>query len=224
MKKLFCVLLVFAFCFVPFQAFAHDESYFYGTWAEFHDTSDGGASLNIFKLTPDHNVFFLTQSFNSDEPRFGRAYVGSWSVSNDTITIKIGDNTSIKGYILGNGFFAEKVYGGYILYGKLPEYSENDATFGPVSLDMLSSGGVVVPAGRYTVGEDMPAGNYRFEMENAQAYIYIYKNSDSSYAMQSFNIDGAMPVYAKQPLAEGNILEIKGRAVRISYATNLFEK
>ena len=224
MKKLFCVLLILALCYVPFQGLAHDESYFYGTWAEFHDTKDGGASLDIFKLTPDHKVFFLTQSFNSDEPRYGRSYVGSWSVSSDTITIKIGENLTIKGYILGNGFFAEKVYGGYILYGKLPEYAENDATYGPVSLDMLSSVGVVVPAGRYTVGEDIPAGNYRFEMENAQAYIYIYKSADSSYYSQSFNIDGATPIFAKQTLAEGNILEIKGRAVRISYAKSLFEK
>ncbi|MBR4334416.1 MAG: hypothetical protein IKP72_17225 [Clostridia bacterium] len=223
MKKLLFVLFVLGLFLAPLQALAHDESYFYGTWAEFHDTKSGGASLTIFKLTPDHKVFFLTQSFNSDEPGSGRTYVGSWSVSNDTITIKVGENSTIKGYILGNGFFAEKVYGGYILYGKLPEYSEDDATYGPASLDMLSSGGVVIPAGKYTVGEDIPAGNYRFEMENAQSYIYIYKNADSSYHMASFSIDGATPIYAKQPLAEGNILEIKGRAVRISYARSLFE-
>lgn len=223
MKKKVLFMLVFVLFSVPLYAFAHDESYFYGTWAEFHDTSSGGASLTIFKLTPDHKVFFLTQSFNTDEARSGRSYVGTWSVYKDTISIKIGENTKIEGYILGNGFFAEKVYGGYILYGKLPEYSENDATYGPVSLDMLSSVGVVVPAGRYTVGEDIPAGNYRFEMENAQSYIYVYKNADASYYTYSFSIDGATPIYAKQPLAEGNILEIKGRAVRIFYARSLFE-
>ena len=223
MKKLFCVLISLVLLLAPFQAFAHDESYFYGTWAEFHDTKDGGSSLTIFKLTPDHKVFFLSQSFDADEPSHGRSYVGTWAAFNDTISIKVGVNSTINGYILGNGFFAEKVYGGYILYGKLPEYSEDDATYGPASLDMLSSGGVVVPAGRYTVGEDIPAGNYRFEMENAQSYIYIYKNADSSYHMASFSIDGATPIYAKQPLAEGNILEIKGRAVRISYARSLFE-
>lgn len=223
MKKAIALLILSLFMAFSSSAYAHDESYFYGTWVEFHDTASGGASLCTFRLTPDHKAFYTAQSFYSDEPGLGRSFVGSWSVSNDTITIITGNNTKIQGYILGNGFFAEKVYGGYILYGKVPEYSDDDATYGPASLDMLSTVGVVVPAGRYTVGEDIPAGNYRFEMENAQSYIYIYKNADSLYPAQSFNIDGAMPIYAKQPLEEGNILEIKGRAVRISYAKSLFE-
>ena len=223
MKKLF-VYLIIVFCLLCFSsAYAHDESYFYGTWVQFSDTDSGGASLCTFRLTPDHKAFYTAQNFRANELGIGRSFVGSWSVHNDTITIITGNNTKIEGYILENGFLAEKVFGGYTLYGKAPEYSENDATYGPASLDMLNTTGVVVPAGRYTIGEDIPAGNYRFEMENAQAYVYIYKNEEATSALYTFGLNGAMPLYGRQPLEEGNILVIQGRAVRISYAKSLFE-
>ena len=97
MKKflalLFALVLIVsaAFCeSMPFDEYC----YFYG-YGHIEVLKSGAPYMSIIYLSEDHTCYYLTQMFNTDEPRLGRAYVGTWETLDDgNIFAKIGDNTS----------------------------------------------------------------------------------------------------------------------------------
>lgn len=98
MKKLIALFFALALAFsaascesMPFEEYC----YFYG-FAHIETLKSGAPSMSVIYLSEDHTCYFLTQMFSPDEPRLGRAYVGTWETLDDgKIFAKIGDNATL---------------------------------------------------------------------------------------------------------------------------------
>ena len=97
MKKLVSVLFALILFFsaascdsVPFEEYCYYEGY-----GHIEVLKSGAPYMAILYLAEDHTCYYLTQMFNTDEPRLGRAYVGTWETLDDgKIFAKIGENSS----------------------------------------------------------------------------------------------------------------------------------
>ena len=81
--------------------------------------------------------------------------------------------------------------------------------------------GVLIPAGIYEIGTDIPAGKYSFHMNESGCYIEVYKdmetyenrvNSYSSEYLYRMYLD-ALNLSTTGPLKEGNILVINNASI-----------
>lgn len=97
MKKLIALFFALALVFsaASCESMPFDEyGYFYG-YGHIEVAKSGAPYMAILYLAEDHTCYYLTQMFNTDEPRLGRAYVGTWETLDDgKIFAKIGENTS----------------------------------------------------------------------------------------------------------------------------------
>lgn len=88
--------------------------------------------------------------------------------------------------------------------------------------------GVVVPAGRYTVGVDIPAGTYRLEFPDVNynsGMIYIYVPG-KEYPDQWFHVGNAaqVPVYGKLELTDGMIFDLQDTTATFYTYKGLFNE
>lgn len=71
-----------------------------------------------------------------------------------------------------------------------------------------------VPAGEYTVGEDIPAGTYTITTKAFMVVLNVYKNSTKwPYADPQFMLDSNNPV-GKLKLNDGQVIEIVGGSLK----------
>ena len=74
-------------------------------------------------------------------------------------------------------------------------------------------------AGKYTVGQDLPAGTYRLETKGAysSSTLSIYKDSEAKYAANTYLMGELYnsSIIGKLDLFEGNIVNITGSTVTI---------
>lgn len=89
-----------------------------------------------------------------------------------------------------------------------------------------TSAGVTVPAGKYTVGIDIPAGIYRLEFPNDEydvGTIFIYV-SGKEYPDNYYSVGkGAqVPVYGKLELVDGMVFDLQDTTATFYTYTGLF--
>ena len=91
-----------------------------------------------------------------------------------------------------------------------------------------SAEGVAVPAGRYTIGEDIPVGVYRLEFPNDMydsGRILIFKNGEEIPDNIYFVGAGEnVPVYGKLELSDGMIFELQDTTATFFVYSGLFGK
>ena len=221
MKKTILTLLV-ALLFLPVSCFAVESSLYVGTWVQV-DAPSTSPMITMIHLTEDHRCFFLYQTFHEDNTAsFGRTFCGKWTALGDYAYLTTGENSTMKVMITSNGFLAHDLGGAYSLYGRVPVFSTNDATYGPVSIDQLETG-VVIPTGTYIIGEDIPAGSYRFDMNVSDATVEYYSESAKYKPTADFSLNARSTTYGKINLEEGGTLYIKNSSVIMSYAKSLFQ-
>lgn len=92
MKKLLIAFLILALL-LPTAAFADDS--FIGCYASYDLLKDGTPDMQTIYFAEDGTCYYLTQIFHKDEPGFGRAYVGTWTVEDGQLVAKTGNNTSM---------------------------------------------------------------------------------------------------------------------------------
>ena len=91
MKKFLCLILI-AVLLIPAAAFADDS--FIGCYASYDLLKDGTPDMQTIYFSEDGTCYYFTQIFHKDEPGFGRAYVGTWTVEDGELIAKTGNNTS----------------------------------------------------------------------------------------------------------------------------------
>lgn len=69
---------------------------------------------------------------------------------------------------------------------------------------------VVVPPGTYTIGEDIPAADYSFRCDDIMSSIYI---TDANGVPITLHALSAGQTVGKQPLSDGQVIQISGSAV-----------
>ena len=224
MKKLLCLFL--ALFFLPVYSFADsdDEGLFVGTWIHTEYLNDGTLQFIIIDLHDDHScVSIFGKGTGDDEKVPGRSFIGTWSFKSDTAHVISGHNTSKDLILTDNGFVAEKMLGGgYIVYSPIKKYDKNDATNGPVPLSMLETG-VQIPTGTYIIGQDIPAGVYRFDMNKAASSVKYYDSQTDVFPDSSFSLNTRSTTYSRLSLADGGKLIIENASIILSYAKSLFE-
>lgn len=97
MKKLIALFfaLALAVSAASCESMPFDEYCYYYGYGHIEVAKDGSPYMSIIYLAEDHTCYYLTQMFSTDEPRLGRAYVGTWETLDDgKIFAKIGENTS----------------------------------------------------------------------------------------------------------------------------------
>lgn len=88
-----------------------------------------------------------------------------------------------------------------------------------------SQHGVIVPAGRYTVGIDIPAGVYRLEFPDDEydaGMIYIYEQDEYPAKWYSVGKGAQVPVYGKLELVEGTVFDLQDTTATFFVYTGLF--
>ena len=86
--------------------------------------------------------------------------------------------------------------------------------------------GVTVPAGRYIVGEDIPAGTYRMEVvyKDSGGYVYFYESEDKKISFKESFLGEYWGVeeIGKMVLQDGNVIDISNNALRFYPYAGLF--
>lgn len=94
MKKLITIILALALI-LPAAAYAVDMEIVSGLWSHAEDTADGMLLTSMY-LTEEGIAYFVTQMFGSDGPGLGRAWLGSWELTEiNTVHIIIGKHATL---------------------------------------------------------------------------------------------------------------------------------
>lgn len=223
MKRFLCFMALFSLLFASALCDS-DKSLYVGQWIHTEYTIDGTLTFILIDLQEDGSAITVFGKADGDDSKVpGRSFLGSWVQTRDGITVISGHNTSKKLFLTDNDFLAESFYGSsYSLYSRISPYETNDAAKGPVSLSMLETG-VQIPTGTYYIGEDIPAGTYRFDMNKTSSTVEYYETSKSLFPSSDFSLDTRNKTYARLRLEEGGKLVIKNSSIILSYAKKLFE-
>lgn len=222
MKRFLCFLVLFSLLYASALCDS-DKGLYLGQWIHTEYNANGTLTFILIDLQEDGSAITVFGKADGDDSKVpGRSFLGSWVQTRDGITVISGHNTSKKLFLTDNDFLAEKLYGSHSLYSRIIPYETNDATDGPVSLSMLETG-VQIPTGTYYIGEDIPAGTYRFDMNKTSAAVEYYETSNKILPSSDFTLDTRNKTYARLRLEEGGKLVIKNSSIILSYAKKLFE-
>ena len=215
--KRFVAILSFLVLFICVTAAAEnvDESFYVGVWVynERHAT-DNGETITVLHLTEDHKTYFLIQSFYDDgSPDSGRTAVKSWSASGNKIHVIIGENTYLDLQVKDQDTLQDAGIRKQDLYRRVSsnEYSNTGSI----------KSGLILDPGHYSIGIDIPAGDYRFEYYKKPADVFVYKDANSYMWSDYFSLEKESPVFAKINLSEGSRLDVVAYPVIIMHAKPL---
>jgi hypothetical protein len=230
------MLIVFLLAFFALPAGSEDADIMTGIWIYQEPLNNDGVAIQLMDILPDQTVYYLTQWFFPDGTHnSGRQYVGKWTkYKKNQAQLKTGDNTLLNAVFYEDGHLEAKKSGNggskmvfykFIAKSNEPEKSENNnglmhTTEEPTRENIKT--GVRLEPGEYYIGEDLPAGNYRFEFAGSTSYVYFRKNPDSSIWSERFDLDKDHQVYAKMKLTEGGRLDVSVNPVIIMEAVSLF--
>lgn len=222
MKRFFCLLLVLTL--FPVVSFSDsDEGLYVGTWIHTEYLNDGTLQFIIIDLKDDHSAVTVFGNADGDNTKVpGRSFIGTWSQTKKGIHVVSGRNTSKDLFLTDDGRIAETNYGLTYVYYRVKQPELNDASSGPVSLSMLETG-VQIPTGTYIIGEDIPAGTYRFDMNKSASSVKYYDKKTDLFPSSDFDLNTRSETYARLTMEEGGKLIIENSSVVLSYARKLFE-
>ena len=220
MKKTIIIALVLALC-LPVVSHAIDESVFVGTWInETFNEETGSYSLELLRLTADHQAYFCVQSFTPGEVGFGRESAKTWSVKGNGIHIVLGEYAETDAVILDDGRLGFKLVGNaYVPYTRIipqtkPNEPEPTNTPAPNIPD-----GIRIPQGEFTIGEFIKPGTYRVTLVGDDlAVIWVTKPKQITgtyYSLSSFKGETEAIVQ----LQEGYTFRVQHSSVILSEMT-----
>ena len=213
MKKLLCVLAVLLLL-IPAahgEDLADDEKAFVGVWVRYHEYKDSGVIFELFQLTADHQVYYLNQTFKPGEVGYGRQAAKTWQkIRDNRILITYGENAKSEAFITDSGelgiYSADNSY--YYSYTKIPGGKDQQTS-------------VYIPAGDWTVGVDIPAGEYSVTLANknnsTNFVVWRGAKNDTSYGFNNlvYNLilSRTNSTLGKITLEDGNTLVISAAII-----------
>lgn len=208
MKKVMIILLLIVMTF-PFCSFAEEEntSFYSGTWIATNSLDSPNYALGILHLKPDHTGLYGTESFDGAVRKNDYLVPITWKETENGFDVYVEDTLITQFDLLAMCYVGHKVENGkHIYFAKV--YNIND----------VLNHGFTLHAGIYTVGKDLPAGDWRFEYQGTTfGEVTVYGSEAEYSAKYSFSdFDELLGMYTGQtiigklPLKEGNILVIQG--------------
>lgn len=207
MKK---VMLMFLIIIIIFPAFglaeAENTDFYAGTWVATNSIKNPNFAFAMLYLSPDHTGRYTVESYDGADRKADYMILITWKEIETGIEICSGETQVAQFDLLSMCYIGQKADGGHIYYAKV--YNVED----------VMTNGFTLHAGIYTVGKDLPAGDWRFEYRgDYTGEVCVYKNEEAYSAQYAFSdFDEILSAYAGQtiigklPLKEGNILFIKG--------------
>lgn len=219
MKKIIILfLLIFM---IPFGVFAENTEYYIGTWEHIvGPLSDGTMFITIFNVFENHKAFYYSAEIDQNHIESSNSSMISWSLKDDRFILEFETGFGIylkakdEKTMISAGSFGD-------LYHRIHGKSVNVPETQKEVSGNLEEGFLLDP-GHYIIGEDIPAGNYKFEYYKAPTDIFFRDNPDDSMWSAYASVAKDHPVFAKLTLTEGGRLDIGAYPVIIMYAKPVF--
>ena len=212
---------IWAFLIIVFASFsAVAEPAFIGAWAALREPADSASEISILRVFSDHKAYYSRQQFT--EGSIGEEIKGvyTWEQEEDfafKLINEVGEEIGLyclindKRLMTKDDMFVRIDF--YVRESQMPEPTA-------VPLNNLETGFLLDP-GQYTVGEDIPEGNYRFEYYQYPSDIFVHKDPNSALWSAYASLTDDSPIYAKLNLPEGSRLDVVGYPVIIMRAKPL---
>ena len=215
MKKLFLLVLVI----VMFAcSVAQADPAYLGAWTAVLESGE----ITVFRLLPDHSVYYLFQAFPAGTPVSG---IFTWEeVDDQTFSIINGQGDPVGVYsMLNKNRILDRndiIYANTLISVPMNQISFS-STPEPQPTETPEPAGITVPSGIYTAGDDFPAGTYRIELadpDNSGVVLLYESISDVNTAFAylyeySLNNRSGSPVVGKIEIKDGNTLAVRNTVV-----------
>ena len=207
MKKvmLFILLIVIPLCACGL-AETDNTAFYAGTWIATNSLDNPNFALGILNLKTDHTGLYGLEVFDGTSRTKDYLAPITWTETESGLSIFAGEKLITQFDLLSMCYIGQKEEEGHIYFAKV--YNVND----------VMTKGFTLHAGVYTVGKDLPAGDWRFEYQGAvSGRVSVYTNETEYTAKYSFSDfdqylspEFGQTIVGKLPLKDGNILVIKG--------------
>lgn len=189
MKRLLSFLLILIF--LPIVSFADDESLYVGIWCHTHYQNDGTLIFRLLELRDDHTSVIVFGKADGDDSKVpGRSFIGTWKTTSKGIHVITGYNTT-KDLQYENGCLFEYSALSKDYYYRVSPESKNTTDsrsipeqtqpFNDPLFDQKLSEGILLPAGNYIVGVDLPAGDYRADVvSDVGGVVTVYRSKEEA--------------------------------------------
>lgn len=207
MRKVMIIVLLIVMAFSISAKADEDNTAFYsGTWIATNSLDNPKFALGILNLKTDHTGLYGIEVFDGTSRTKDYLAPITWTETESGLNIFAGEELITQFDLLSMCYIGQKEEGGHIYFAKV--YNADD----------VMTKGFTLHAGVYTVGKDIPAGDWRFEFQGTgTGEVCYYKNEIEYSASISFpEFDELLGSYigqmivGKLPLKDGNILVIKG--------------
>ena len=221
MKKIIAFLFAFVMIFSAVSSLADPD--YLGAWVSICEPEKGDTSIVVFRLLPDHSVFYASQSFSAAGMTPGLSGVfaweeieeGSFRILDDQDAV-IGEYYQInKNRLLGSN----DIMFSSVMTAPPMNQIAFESTPEPTETPEPESTGLTVPAGVYIAGEDFPAGTYRIELadQKSGSVVVLYeKMEDTTRAfayLHEYTMNKRSPVIGKMVIEDGNVLDIRSGVI-----------
>ena len=207
MRKVMTIIITILLTF-PISAFAeNDNTAFYsGTWIATNSIQNPDFAFGMLYLAPDHTGRYAVELYNGAERESDYMVLITWKETDAGVDIYSKESLVAQFDLLSMCYIGQKADDDkHIYFAKVYNI-----------YDVLNNG-FTLHAGIYTVGKDLPAGDWRFEYQGTgTGEVCCYKNETEYSASIAFPFfDELLGPYVGQmiigklPLKDGNILLIK---------------
>lgn len=209
MKKV--VMLLLLLIIMPLSACgladADNTAFYAGTWIATNSIKNPDFAFGLLYLAPDHTGRYAVETYDDATRKSDYMVQIIWKETDTGVDIYSGETLVAQFDLLSMCYIGQKADDGkHIYFAKV------------YNIEDVLTNGFTLHAGIYTVGKDLPAGDWRFEYQGSTTgEVCLYKSEEAYSAQYAFSdFDEILSAYTGQtiigklPLKEGNVLLIKG--------------
>ncbi len=219
MKKLITIFLTALLCCTAASA-ENNAEYYYGTWFSAMELDGDYYAMKMFHLFEDGKCYYSSRINDGDVDPDPLDMMTTWQPVENGVRIQF--SAGYREYLLTeDGRLSDGEKSLPTRYKKIFPVPYKAPADAPKVVPGNLEGGFLLDPGQYIIGEDLPAGNYRFEYYNAPVDIFVRKDPEATMWSAFAAVSENSPVYAKLNLPEGGRLDVVAFPVIIMYAKPL---
>lgn len=206
MKKIISLFITIILC--VSNAYAESNyDYYTGTWLFSMELNDNYYSVELFHFFKDGTGYYFNRIIENNQLDENPIdLLITWKESENGIQVKF--PLYIHNYYLMNdGRLSDGAKALPQYFVKVYPVDQKSADAPKIVPGNLQDGYLLYP-GQYIIGEDIPAGDYRFEYYDAPTDIFVRKDPESALWNSFASVTNNSPVYAKLNLPDGGRIDI----------------